>query len=271
MNTRKTYAHALKVFALLYLSEQYQKVYANFFKKIAKAVSDERQYAEPSESERKMFMPWDSIIKKSEELEQKYLSNKSRRTLYEYYIVALFTKIPTLRPSDLLSSEVKENKLTAPTINYYCRKTRTLYLIESKTSKIYGPREVQFPKKLDELVGLMRCRYLLPRFKSDSPNTDSNLCVFMKKIIGLNPSMIRKVYVSNILDSNKSPEERKKIAKICGHSITTQEMLYSKFSKTRHPDQLRASKRLDDTVNKLLSEQLNRGKTTEIKVIDDIE
>jgi hypothetical protein len=48
-------------------------------------------------------------------------------------------------------------------------------------------------------------------------------------------SMLRKCFISDKIDEGITAEERKKTAKIMGHSVGTQQSIYSKFSDVLHP------------------------------------
>src|SRR5690606_30990034 len=48
-------------------------------------------------------------------------------------------------------------------------------------------------------------------------------------------SMIRRCIISEKIDLGVSAEERKQMAKTCGHSLQTQQMFYSRYSLFLHP------------------------------------
>jgi hypothetical protein len=236
LNVQKIMASAVNsMFRHLKVYPQLGKKYKTLFNEIAKKVDNERKYAEPTEREAKMFKPWDEVIAKREELRKAYEDAKySRRALYNYYIASLFTMIPPNRPSEYVSAVVKPRTLKTFKANYYSMAEHKLYLTDYKTFALYGKKVVEFPDELHALVVAMKCKHLLPKVEKDEQNTNVNVCQCMRRLLGLTPGMLRKIYISHVIDQNTAPDERKRIAQAMSHSLDTQEMIYSKFSKARH-------------------------------------
>jgi len=103
--------------------------------------------------------------------------------------------------------------------------------------KTHGPREVPLPasliitiKKYQKLfkTKLALCKVSDP----DKAMSSAGLSMYLKGIFGCSVCVLRKIYISQkILDNeDMTIQERKRIANIMAHTLSSQEFLYSCFS-----------------------------------------
>lgn len=225
-----------------------------YFDEICKEYADKSKYKESSEKEVKNHMSMDEIrgllesyednIKNIEEKEE--LKTRDMITYEKYIVLLLYTTLPPLRSEDyykmLLTISKKEN--------YINLKTGIMYVKVYKTSKTYGTRKINLPKKIVETLKKwvelqkkfnreLETVYLMPTIgsKLTKPQSQQGFTDLLNRIFKpkkISSSMLRKIYISEMIDKRLSPEERKKITKIMGHSLEMQEFIYSRFSDKIH-------------------------------------
>jgi len=191
------------------------------------------------------------------------LTDKFKTCDMYYLLCSLYTYIPPLRSQDYYSSVIKTETTDTDKENYYDIETKKLVLNKYKTSTVHGKRIIDIPDVLAEIIKNFHD-------KSDSPylictrtgsQLDSNS--FQKSVKrclkhSVSSSMMRKIFISSKIDSGMTATERQENARIMGHSVNTQQGLYSKFSDVLHPDRkdlkylTRRHKQLSDQLEDIL-------------------
>lgn len=245
------------------MPDKYIKEYEAEFKILADQNEALQQYKPPSDEELENFIPFGDVIKirdnyaetmpnyKIDELEaQNKLqeATKHQKTVYQkYLILSLYTYVPPLRGEDWFNAVIipVENAELYPTLLKAMNKhivdvtNNKLVVGTYKTSDKYGTRIIDLPQ---ELVNIINRSFkinngnpnLLINY-NDSKNRPMNeqaFNKFMNKIFqpkNISSSMLRKMYISEKLKEIKTPEERKKLALVMGHSLASQEFTYSRF------------------------------------------
>ena len=111
-------------------------------------------------------------------------------------------------------------------------------------------RDARVIKLPDEVVTVMQrvkslfdSEWLIPMVKDAAkPMSGSGFTHFLERVIGksLGPdnvgaSRLRNLYVSRLDDTDATADERKEAARVMGHSVGTQQTVYTKHSKKLHP------------------------------------
>jgi hypothetical protein len=196
------------------------------------------------------------IEKKQREYELNIKNMIERDSIdYDYYkrylALSIYTLMPPLRPSEWLTSRLVElaptsdyKEYTHVVPNYIDLFSCKMVLSDYKTVKKYGIRILQLPTKLINIIKEWRNRrnrdYLFEsktrgtnEYKRMSHNAFSNMFKNIQFDNGqLVPMMIRKIYISgSVIDGELVGDERERIARIMGHSVGTQYIVYSQYSK----------------------------------------
>ncbi len=76
-----------------------------------------------------------------------------------------------------------------------------------------------------------RCEYLYGNLKSDQ------FTKLFKTDLGLTPMDLRKMYIAKFVIEEQMPmEKRESLARLMGHTVAVQSVVYSQFSKQFWPD-----------------------------------
>jgi hypothetical protein len=210
-------------------------IYARIFKNISKTVDNDRIYQKPSKRENDQFLSWKKILKIREKFRETWEAKKTFSSFYDYYIIALFTMIPPLRSQEFCSCLVCETaNEEANEENIYCLDDKTLRISQHKTEKSLGSKIIKIPLELHKLIVKCGSKFLIPTKDKKRHQTIAGLSLYVKKLLGLSPSILRKIYISMLIDSEADAETRKKVAFIMGHSPSMQMLVYTKFAKSIH-------------------------------------
>ena len=222
-----------------FLKTDYSKMEQAFneFKQPIKA----QQISTPTEKAAENIIPMSAVVSKRDEWKARLSAEFSKDDIY-YLIGCCYTYIPPLRTQDWINSLYFEDaghliKSNPDKVNYFCQKTKTLYLSKYKTEKAYGERKVAIP---DELCEALRTFH-------QKTGSDYVICTPTKKQYlqngfhrdmtkavgeGIGSSMLRNIFISeNVADKCLTGSERLQIANDMGHSVATASVRYSKFSK----------------------------------------
>ena len=229
-----------------------------YFDDVCKEYADKSKYRESTEKEIENHMPMEEIrrirdtygegVEKIEKRDKKYepLRPSDMITYEKWIVLQLYTTLPPLRSEDYYKMLMTVSKKE----NYVNLKTKVMYIKVYKTSKTYGTRKIKLTKELtDILKGWEKIQreynpeleqvYLMPNVKSKltKPQSQQSFTDMLNRIFWpkkISSSMLRKIYISELIDKELTPDERKKITKIMGHSLEMQEFIYSRFSKRVH-------------------------------------
>lgn len=160
-------------------------------------------------------------------------------------ILTLYKHILPLRPQDYVNTQYLDKDPEAT--NYVDLSKKVLVLSEGKTMKGREARVIELP---DEVVTVMKrvqslfdSEWLIPMVTNAAkPMSNSAFTHFMQGIIGksggpdkVGASRLRNLHVSKMEDDGATAEERKEAARVMGHSVNTQQTVYTKHSKKLHP------------------------------------
>lgn len=256
-STKKNLTAAALAFlkADLRTPENVLTIYQKFFDTIAKSVDDAKLYKAPSISEEEAFIPWKDIIAKFKKYEnivkkfpdQNFAAYEDKYIYLKYLLLALYTTIPPLRGEEYRNAiiiRVKNPKnydiiTSACNCNLADIENNNFVVPFYKTSKTHDTRIIPIPNTTSEIITKWYKitngnKYLLPNLQTPSTNmSQSALTHLIQRIFSphkISTSMLRKIYISNKLKTiyNK-PQERKKLAKLMGHTLQLQEFIYNKF------------------------------------------
>lgn len=230
------------------------KKWEKYFDQVCKDYADKSKYKESTEKEKANHMPMSEIrdilttyeIKAKQIEKQESLSVTDMITYEKYILLYLYTTLPPLRSEDyykmLLTISRKDN--------YINLKTKTMYIKVYKTSKTYGTRKIKLTPELNDVIKNwvaiqkkfnpdIETVYLMPTISSKllKPQSQQGFTDLLNRIFApkkISSGMLRKIYISELIDKQLSPDERKEITKIMGHSLEMQEFIYSRFSDRVH-------------------------------------
>ena len=165
----------------------------------------------------------------------------------KYLIISLYKYIPPLRPQVYLNSTFEEFEETYPDLNVIDLDSKTILIKSAKTLKRGKTQVLQIPKPLISLISAIHDKYntvyLITQLSNvNEPMSNDNFSHIFSRmffdVIGreISPNNIRNSFVSDLIDEKglTNTDERRKIAKIMGHSTLTQNNIYSKYSTLVH-------------------------------------
>jgi hypothetical protein len=227
------------------------KVYQENFKLKMTDLLYDKCFQESTQKEEDNKLSQDELIKLREEWKSKITDKFTKFDLY-FVLLSLYTYLPPLRAECYYNTKLYYIPYD-PDINNLVIEDKKLYLNKYKTASAYGPKIIDIPNKLCEI---------LRKFK-DKSNSDYVICsptghkleansfnrLFKEATKGkkFSCNMSLKCYVSDGIENNKSIEERKQDAKIMGHSIQTAQVFYSKFNRLLNRD--------EDSLDALIEQQ----------------
>lgn len=221
-------------------------------KKIKNNEKDNIQMIKETNEDKNMSL--DEITKLRDEYKKDFNRlQRSKNDLY-YVVLSLYTYLPPLRSEDFINTYLYYNceKEDIKDKNYLCLTCKKLILTKYKTSKAYGVREIDIPNDLRDILHKYKMKTNSIYVISSPNNKKFHESSFHRLLLEatnkkISSSAIRKIYVSESIDKNMSVKDRKKAAQIMGHSISTQSIMYSKFSKLLHTE--------DDNINELIEQR----------------
>lgn len=231
------------------------KFYSTFFDTLAKQVNHERQYQCPTPEEQANWISWPDIIKKRkkyrrlaecvDELQPSQITLDDKYLYLKYILLCLYTYIPPLRGEEYINATVISvaNPKLYQTVrditgrNLFDVKHKQFVVYGYKTSNVYGTRFVPIPDELIPIIkrwtNLTNSQLLLPNLQDpQTPILQESLTQLFFRIFepkNVSTRMLRKIYISHKLKTLKDPEKRKELALVMGHSLQTQEFIYSCF------------------------------------------
>ncbi len=209
-------------------------VFEKFYKKCSSEYESERRYRPANKKEITQHKTFEELVDIRYELFEK--RDKSKNDFMKYYVAALYTKCPPVRQEEWLSAFIDVEDTGDN--NFIDTKKKIFFIRNYKTQKTYGKREIPLDTGL--VVTIKKYKKLF--------NTDLAICKvsdnkkamssagfsqYLKNIFGCSVCMLRKIYISEkVVDNDDiTMQERNKIARYMAHSVTTQQSIYSRFSK----------------------------------------
>ena len=160
-------------------------------------------------------------------------------------ILTLYKYIPPLRPQDYVNTQYLDKNPDAD--NFVDLAKKELVISQGKTQKNRKARVIKLPDEvitvMQRVQGLFQSDWLIPMVtKSTKPMSNSAFTHFLQGIIGqsggpdnVGASRLRNMYVSNMEDDGATARDRKEAARVMGHSVGTQQTVYTKHSTKLHP------------------------------------
>jgi hypothetical protein len=244
-NTRiTTLLFAIK--SLLKVTGKTYKGYDEFTKNIWKDKKKNDVLQEPTEKELKKVKDFDfSNIK---EYANTYLdiweNDKESLSKYEKMLITQFLdKIPPLRAQDYTNIKIVENE-PEELINHINLSSGDMVLYDYKTNKYYGKREIELPEDLFLLIAegyeVFENEWLFPKLSNPKESqTSKGITELIQRTlnnVNIGTQILRKLYVSNLIDNGASAQTLQRTAQIMAHSIPVQFNTYSSLSKVLHPN-----------------------------------
>ena len=231
-----------------------------FYHRSKQTESEAQGYREATDEEvRHRILPQD-LINKFDELKRDLKNRMGKRTMIPSYfknwrkcvIIGMYRFLPPLRGQELYTLRISENGSYPEEGNWIdlsrwqivCRDHKTVRYHGTHTVDIQNPELQSIIKNYLEQTGLRDGELFMPKnltTQRDTPNTSRWFSDTLKLTIGCSVNQLRQSYVSGLLDDLEKRkvngeisqpqvnEKRKEIAKIMGHSVGTQETVYTKF------------------------------------------
>lgn len=163
----------------------------------------------------KKYVPWSEVLKRRDAYIEKNKKSDSATIQQRILLLRLYTDLPPLRLTDYKQLRYDDDGAT----NYI--DGNTLVFRCYKTSKKYGTNTVTIPARIARMI-----RKLQQDATSDRVFT-IDIEYALRIALQLTINTLRKIYVTDVLPT-KSAEARNDIAKIMGHSLSTQINVYQR-------------------------------------------
>lgn len=156
-------------------------------------------------------------------------------------IMQFIDKLPPLRAQDYTNIRIL-NKEPEELINHINLNTGDMVLYDYKTNKYYGKREIELPEDLFLLIAegqeIFNNKWLFPKLSNPEESQRSQgITELIQRTLNNNnigTQILRKLYVSELIDKGANSQTLQKTAQIMAHSIPTQINTYSALSKKLH-------------------------------------
>lgn len=165
------------------------------------------------------YVPWSEVMKRRDAYIAAHKKSDSAAVQQRILLLRLYTELPPLRLTDY-----KQLRYDDDGSNNYVE-GNTLVFRRYKTAKKYGTNVVDIPPRITKMI-----RALQQHAASDRVFT-IDIEYALRTTLHMTINTLRKIYVSDILPT-KSAEERNNIARIMGHSLSTQINVYQRNSTT---------------------------------------
>jgi len=169
------------------------------------------------------------------------LGQRNRSLFLRYLLVSLYKFLPPLRGQDYFSSNLVDTSSSPLTFdqlieiiptNFYDLHTKKLVIKEYKTVKTHGIRVIDVPSPLDDILlkwsMINNTDYLIPTTKNTRMTT-SSFRDLLTRTMGVSVDVLRQSYITEKV-SKMTPAEAKHTAKIMGHTLSAQQLIYKKIS-----------------------------------------
>ena len=206
------------------------KFYRKILRDFCLAETLSRVKRQMTEGERDNFMTWAEVIAIREC--RKELKDRSDGDHMIYVLLCLYTMLPPQRGQVYYNCWIDKDVKGA---NLLDLDGRRLVVRAYKTMKTYGDIVIELPDELVKVLIEWKPKCLADgRLLSTSTGravSESSFTHLMYTIFGqkVSTNMIRKIYVTNALKNEEiSIDDRREMARLMGHSISTQEFMYNK-------------------------------------------
>jgi hypothetical protein len=220
------------------LNDLYQEKYKHF----TVLADNARVYEKATPELEKNYVTIDDLIKIRDSMKTKITNKRQPEVDYKYVLLCLYTYLPPLRTNEWIHCHLLDDEPDNEfKDNYINTTTKKMHIRVSKTKEKFGERIFDVP---DDLIDILQANKL--KTGSDlilhkvhnvnQKNSENNIAHMFNTITGKQASikMFRNSFVSQKIDEGLNGEQRKKLAYIMGHSVSTQMLIYTKFSKLVH-------------------------------------
>lgn len=224
------------LFSIIIPLKNSNKNYIDYEKLLLKTINENQkpEYSEKEKERIKKISKYslEDIKKKANEYYDIFIKNPNYETSTKA-LIALLLSYLGLRSQDFINTyyniNEKKNNINSETSLF------TLYDGKRNKDKI---REIKINNEtMDKIILLKEYtenpnKYLIPTLENKNQKyTNSNFTKLVNRLFNINPSDIRQIHSSFLIDNNITYIERQKIASQMGHTITTQNLHYNKASK----------------------------------------
>ena len=214
----------------------------NKINKYVKKLNEQSQYQKPTQKEIDNKITMNDVIKLRDEYKSKLKNNKFHHNDVYYLLCSLYSYLPPLRSEDYTNTTIKNDATHIDNDNYFDYENKQLVLNHYKTSNTHGKRIIEIPNELCEIINNFHVKsnsnYLICTHTGNSLNNVTFNHLFKRcfKNLNVSSSILRKCFISEQQDKNVCAEERIKNSKIMGHCISTQQLIYTRYSDFLHAD-----------------------------------
>jgi len=210
--------------------KRYREYMAEDIEKYEKQVEEQEKTAKQKEN----WLTQDEVNKVYQDIEEDVahllekdamsLTNRDRRNLVNYILMAILTKLPPRRSMDY--TEMKLRNFDTSEDNYY--KNGKFYFNKYKTAKTYGLQTVKLPNDLKKLIEKWSDAHDNDYMIFDSYGkklTSPKLTAILNNIFGrkISTTMLRHIFLSDMLKDAPKLTEMKEVAESMAHSLEHQQ------------------------------------------------
>lgn len=249
------------LFAIKAIMKVNNKSYIPYNKITAKAWEQKHKndkYKPPSEKELKKQENFNlDLLDEVADIQLKaWVNDKESLVKYEKMLLTQFlTELPPLRAQDYTNIKVLSEE-PEDLINHINLSTGELVIYDYKTQKYYGKREIELPEDLVMLIHegkeIFDNEWLFPKLSDlEESQTSKSLLQLLQRTFqndDIGFSLIRKLYVSKLIDDGTPAHKLQDIAQLMAHSVNTQLHTYASLSKKLHPIQKTI---IDENINNI--------------------
>jgi integrase len=207
---------------------------------------------EPTQKQTERYVTDEEITQvydyfKSVQEAEKQKGINTYETDIKYLIISLYKFVPPLRPQVYLNTVFEDKEDDYPDSNVYDVDSKTLLVKQGKTLKKGKVIVIPIPDNVNTLIRYIKNKYntdyLIGQLTDGNQQMDhTNFSKIFTRMFEtvlkkpISPNNIRNSYISNLIDTVglTNTSQRQKIAKILGNSVSTQNNIYSKYSKLIH-------------------------------------
>lgn len=153
-----------------------------------------------------------------------------------YVICGLYYYLPPKRGGEYCNTSLTNQSHP----NYLDMSNWTLKITDGKTMRNKAAQSINIPIELQEIISTYcnntESPWLICQVDSiNEHQTTDGLSHFMKRNLHFTPTTLRNVFVSEMNDNlDTTIQDRKDAAGVMGHSVATQQLIYTKYSEQLH-------------------------------------
>lgn len=222
--------------ALVVLTQEHPKtadVYRAEMNRLSEIYRESEKHQTLSKNE--VFVPWTELQEQYKEMMTKlsplFSTKQPNFQIYlilrDLVVASVYMLIPPRRIKDFTHFKLKD--VDKKVDNYFQDGAKPKFVFNTyKTSKHYGPQEVEIPPELYQILKqflkVNKWTYLF-NTATDAPMSQSQLTRCLNRIFGdrVSVNVLRHSYISEFLKDAPKLTEMEKLAKDMGHSVVEQQ------------------------------------------------